>query len=183
MCSNYEKQLQAIQGQEAETRDQVSICAAATMSVCFQALTPVFQVKKLQVMLRQANEQLERTMTDKQNLEDSVQAGNKEMAAKVWNVFLLFSTFTVSPHFLQTLLMPYLCKRFHFTLLGLERVFSRAMLPLCLWFLSFLPVFFSSSCLFWDAASFDCVFPQFISFKNRQTSTLLAAYLIGKNSG
>uniref|UniRef100_A0A674NU71 Rabaptin, RAB GTPase binding effector protein 1 n=1 Tax=Takifugu rubripes TaxID=31033 RepID=A0A674NU71_TAKRU len=52
MCSNYEKQLQAIQGQEAETRDQV---------------------KKLQVMLRQANEQLERTMTDKQNLEDSVQ--------------------------------------------------------------------------------------------------------------
>ncbi|XP_003971004.2 rab GTPase-binding effector protein 1 [Takifugu rubripes] len=62
MCSNYEKQLQAIQGQEAETRDQV---------------------KKLQVMLRQANEQLERTMTDKQNLEDSVQAGNKETAAKV----------------------------------------------------------------------------------------------------
>lgn len=44
-------------------------------------------MKKLQVMLRQANDQLERTMTDKQNLEDSVQAGNKETAAKVWNVF------------------------------------------------------------------------------------------------
>uniref|UniRef100_A0A7N9B1M1 Rab GTPase-binding effector protein 1 n=1 Tax=Mastacembelus armatus TaxID=205130 RepID=A0A7N9B1M1_9TELE len=62
MCSNYEKQLQAIQGQEAETRDQV---------------------KKLQVMLRQANDQLERTMTEKQNLEDSVKLGNEETAAKV----------------------------------------------------------------------------------------------------
>ncbi|MED6242768.1 hypothetical protein ATANTOWER_009481, partial [Ataeniobius toweri] len=51
MCSNYEKQLQVIQGQEAETRDQV---------------------KKLQVMLRQANDQLERTMTEKQSLEESV---------------------------------------------------------------------------------------------------------------
>lgn len=62
MCSNYEKQLQAIQGQEAETRDQV---------------------KKLQVMLRQANDQLERTMTEKQSLEDSVKAGNEETTAKV----------------------------------------------------------------------------------------------------
>ncbi|XP_068456064.1 rab GTPase-binding effector protein 1 [Clinocottus analis] len=62
MCSNYEKQLQAIQGQEAETRDQV---------------------KKLQVMLRQANDQLERTMTEKQNLEDSVKVGNEETSAKV----------------------------------------------------------------------------------------------------
>ncbi|XP_035481467.1 rab GTPase-binding effector protein 1 isoform X4 [Scophthalmus maximus] len=62
MCSNYEKQLQAIQGQEAETRDQV---------------------KKLQVMLRQANDQLERTMTEKQTLEDSVKSGNEETAAKV----------------------------------------------------------------------------------------------------
>ncbi|XP_070699581.1 rab GTPase-binding effector protein 1 [Pempheris klunzingeri] len=62
MCSNYEKQLQAIQGQEAETRDQV---------------------KKLQVMLRQANDQLERTMTEKQSLEDSVKAGNEETATKV----------------------------------------------------------------------------------------------------
>ncbi|XP_034405575.1 rab GTPase-binding effector protein 1 isoform X2 [Cyclopterus lumpus] len=62
MCSNYEKQLQSIQGQEAETRDQV---------------------KKLQVMLRQANDQLERTMTEKQNLEDSVKLGNEETAAKV----------------------------------------------------------------------------------------------------
>lgn len=42
-----------------------------------------FQVKKLQVMLRQANDQLERTMTEKQNLEDSVKQGNEETAAKV----------------------------------------------------------------------------------------------------
>uniref|UniRef100_A0A672ZTI6 Rab GTPase-binding effector protein 1 n=1 Tax=Sphaeramia orbicularis TaxID=375764 RepID=A0A672ZTI6_9TELE len=62
MCSNYEKQLQVIQGQEADTRDQV---------------------KKLQQMLRQANDQLERTMTEKQNLEDSVKSGNEETAAKV----------------------------------------------------------------------------------------------------
>ncbi|KAA8586594.1 rab GTPase-binding effector protein 1 isoform X2 [Etheostoma spectabile] len=62
MCSNYEKQLQAIQGQEAETRDQV---------------------KKVQVMLRQANDQLERTMTEKQTLEDSVKVCNEETAAKV----------------------------------------------------------------------------------------------------
>lgn len=62
MCSNYEKQLQVIQGQEAETRDQV---------------------KKLQVMLRQANDQLERTMAEKQELEDSVKLVNEESAAKV----------------------------------------------------------------------------------------------------
>ncbi|CAN9501044.1 unnamed protein product [Ophioblennius macclurei] len=62
MCSNYEKQLQVIQGQEAETRDQV---------------------KKLQVMLRQANDQLERTMTEKVSLEDSVRTGNEETAVKV----------------------------------------------------------------------------------------------------
>uniref|UniRef100_A0AAQ5XED6 Rab GTPase-binding effector protein 1 n=1 Tax=Amphiprion ocellaris TaxID=80972 RepID=A0AAQ5XED6_AMPOC len=57
MCSNYEKQLQAIQGQEAETRDQV---------------------KKLQVMLRQANDQMERAMAEKQTLEDSVKVSNEE---------------------------------------------------------------------------------------------------------
>ncbi|KAJ8267245.1 hypothetical protein GJAV_G00140280 [Gymnothorax javanicus] len=62
MCSNYEKQLQVIQGQEAETRDQV---------------------KKLQVMLRQANDQLERTITDKQELEDYVKQSNEETTAKV----------------------------------------------------------------------------------------------------
>ncbi|KAM3868802.1 rab GTPase-binding effector protein 1 [Diretmus argenteus] len=62
MCSNYEKQLQVIQGQEAETRDQV---------------------KKLQVMLRQANDQLERTMAEKQEVEDSVKLGNEEATAKV----------------------------------------------------------------------------------------------------
>uniref|UniRef100_A0A671NX97 Rab GTPase-binding effector protein 1 n=1 Tax=Sinocyclocheilus anshuiensis TaxID=1608454 RepID=A0A671NX97_9TELE len=57
MCSNYEKQLQVIQGQEAETRDQV---------------------KKLQAMLRQANDQLERTMNERQELEDSVKQANEE---------------------------------------------------------------------------------------------------------
>ncbi|XP_054902770.1 rab GTPase-binding effector protein 1 [Poeciliopsis prolifica] len=62
MCSNYEKQLQAIQGQEAETRDQV---------------------KKLQAMLRQANDQLERTMMEKQSLEESIKVGNEETDAKV----------------------------------------------------------------------------------------------------
>ncbi|KAF7661375.1 hypothetical protein LDENG_00262590 [Lucifuga dentata] len=62
MCSNYEKQLQAIQGQEAETRDQV---------------------KKLQVMLRQANDHLERTTSEKQELEDSIKVGNEETTAKV----------------------------------------------------------------------------------------------------
>uniref|UniRef100_A0A3P9KHX8 Rab GTPase-binding effector protein 1 n=1 Tax=Oryzias latipes TaxID=8090 RepID=A0A3P9KHX8_ORYLA len=62
MCSNYEKQLQAIQGQEADTRDQV---------------------KKLQVMLRQANDHLDRTMMEKQNLEDSINMGNEENAAQV----------------------------------------------------------------------------------------------------
>uniref|UniRef100_A0A9J8CQM6 Rabaptin, RAB GTPase binding effector protein 1 n=1 Tax=Cyprinus carpio carpio TaxID=630221 RepID=A0A9J8CQM6_CYPCA len=55
MCSNYEKQLQVIQGQEAETRDQV---------------------KKLQAMLRQANDQLERTMNERQEFEDSVKQSN-----------------------------------------------------------------------------------------------------------
>lgn len=62
LCSNYEKQLQVIQGQEAETRDQV---------------------KKLQQMLRQANEQLERTMVEKLSLEDSLTQGNEETTAKV----------------------------------------------------------------------------------------------------
>lgn len=40
-------------------------------------------MKKLQVMLRQANDQLERTMTEKQSLEESMKAGNEETAAKV----------------------------------------------------------------------------------------------------
>ncbi|XP_077595998.1 rab GTPase-binding effector protein 1 [Stigmatopora nigra] len=62
MCSNYEKQLQVIQRQEADTRDQV---------------------KKLQAMLRQANDHLDKTMMEKQNLEDSVKLGNEETTAKV----------------------------------------------------------------------------------------------------
>ncbi|XP_016148237.1 rab GTPase-binding effector protein 1-like [Sinocyclocheilus grahami] len=61
MCSNYEKQLQVIQGQEAETRDQV---------------------KKLQAMLRQSNDQLERMMNERQELEDSVKQANEETTAK-----------------------------------------------------------------------------------------------------
>uniref|UniRef100_A0A8B9HDX3 Rabaptin, RAB GTPase binding effector protein 1 n=1 Tax=Astyanax mexicanus TaxID=7994 RepID=A0A8B9HDX3_ASTMX len=67
MCSNYEKQLQVIQGQEAETRDQV---------------------KKLQAMIRQVNEQLERTMKEKQELEDSVKQGNEETSTKVTALML-----------------------------------------------------------------------------------------------
>uniref|UniRef100_UPI00398F2429 rab GTPase-binding effector protein 1 isoform X4 n=1 Tax=Pristiophorus japonicus TaxID=55135 RepID=UPI00398F2429 len=62
MCSNYEKQLQGIQVQEAETRDQV---------------------KKLQVMLRQANEQLERTMKEKQELEDYVKKSSEDTSNQV----------------------------------------------------------------------------------------------------
>ncbi|XP_074046587.1 rab GTPase-binding effector protein 1 [Macrotis lagotis] len=57
MCSNYEKQLQGIQTQEAETRDQV---------------------KKLQVMLRQANDQLEKTTKDKQELEELMSQSSEE---------------------------------------------------------------------------------------------------------
>ncbi|KAK2111587.1 Rab GTPase-binding effector protein 1 [Saguinus oedipus] len=57
MCSNYEKQLQGIQIQEAETRDQV---------------------KKLQLMLRQANDQLEKTMKDKQELEDFIKQSTED---------------------------------------------------------------------------------------------------------
>ncbi|XP_067866146.1 rab GTPase-binding effector protein 1 isoform X2 [Heterodontus francisci] len=62
MCSNYEKQLQGIQVQEAETRDQV---------------------KKLQVMLRQANEQLERTMKEKQELEDYVKQSSDDTSSQM----------------------------------------------------------------------------------------------------
>ena len=132
MCSNYEKQLQAIQGQEAETRDQVCVFSVDFLTFFITSnhgmawtelpqsatenchmmewnltklLSQVFhlisnlhkkcslegilpftplQVKKLQGILRQANDQLERTMTEKQNLEDSVKVGNEETAAKVW---------------------------------------------------------------------------------------------------
>ncbi|KAJ6655757.1 hypothetical protein lerEdw1_004810 [Lerista edwardsae] len=57
MCSNYEKQLQGIQIQEAETRDQV---------------------KKLQVMLRQANDQLEKAMREKQELEGHMKQSTED---------------------------------------------------------------------------------------------------------
>ncbi|KAM9750246.1 rab GTPase-binding effector protein 1 isoform 3-T3 [Dama dama] len=62
MCSNYEKQLQGIQIQEAETRDQV---------------------KKLQVMLRQANDQLEKTMKDKQELEDFIKQSTEDSSHQI----------------------------------------------------------------------------------------------------
>ncbi|XP_028354554.1 rab GTPase-binding effector protein 1 isoform X3 [Physeter macrocephalus] len=62
MCSNYEKQLQGIQIQEAETRDQV---------------------KKLQVMLRQANDQLEKTMRDKQELEDFIKQSTEDSSHQI----------------------------------------------------------------------------------------------------
>ncbi|XP_047612850.1 rab GTPase-binding effector protein 1 isoform X3 [Phacochoerus africanus] len=62
MCSNYEKQLQGIQIQEAETRDQV---------------------KKLQVMLRQANDQLEKTMKEKQELEDFIKQSTEDASHQI----------------------------------------------------------------------------------------------------
>ncbi|XP_051681283.1 rab GTPase-binding effector protein 1 isoform X2 [Oryctolagus cuniculus] len=62
MCSNYEKQLQGLQIQEAETREQV---------------------KKLQVMLRQANDQLEKTMKDKQELEDFIKQSTEDSSHQI----------------------------------------------------------------------------------------------------
>nr|XP_034994706.1 rab GTPase-binding effector protein 1 isoform X1 [Zootoca vivipara] len=62
MCSNYEKQLQGIQIQEAETRDQV---------------------KKLQVMLRQANDQLEKTMHKKQELEEYMKQSTEDSGNQI----------------------------------------------------------------------------------------------------
>ncbi|XP_058020378.1 rab GTPase-binding effector protein 1 [Ahaetulla prasina] len=62
MCSNYEKQLQGIQIQEAETRDQV---------------------KKLQMMLRQANDQLEKTIREKQELEEFMKQSSEDSANQI----------------------------------------------------------------------------------------------------
>ncbi|XP_040192619.1 rab GTPase-binding effector protein 1 isoform X2 [Rana temporaria] len=62
MCSNYEKQLQGIQTQEAETRDQV---------------------KKLQVMLRQANDQSDKSLKEKQELEDYLKQNSDETAKQI----------------------------------------------------------------------------------------------------
>ncbi|XP_029467860.1 rab GTPase-binding effector protein 1 isoform X2 [Rhinatrema bivittatum] len=67
MCFNYEKQLQGIQVQEAETRDQV---------------------KKLQVMLRQANDQLEKTMKDKQELEDYMKQSTDDTTQQISGLVL-----------------------------------------------------------------------------------------------
>ncbi|XP_034276784.1 rab GTPase-binding effector protein 1 [Pantherophis guttatus] len=62
MCSNYEKQLQGIQIQEAETRDQV---------------------KKLQIMLRQANDQLEKTIREKQELEEFMKQSSEDSVNQI----------------------------------------------------------------------------------------------------
>ncbi|XP_073446667.1 rab GTPase-binding effector protein 1 [Dendrobates tinctorius] len=62
MCSNYEKQLQGIQTQEAETRDQV---------------------KKLQLMLRQTNDQFDKTLKDKQELEDYMKQNTEETTNQI----------------------------------------------------------------------------------------------------
>ncbi|KAM6466357.1 rab GTPase-binding effector protein 1 isoform 1-T1 [Liasis olivaceus] len=62
MCSNYEKQLQGIQIQEAETRDQV---------------------KKLQMMLRQANDQLEKVMREKQELEEFMKQSSEDSVNQI----------------------------------------------------------------------------------------------------
>ncbi|XP_075051057.1 rab GTPase-binding effector protein 1 isoform X1 [Mixophyes fleayi] len=76
MCSNYEKQLQGIQTQEAETRDQV---------------------KKLQVMLRQANDQLEKSLKDKQELEQYMKHNTEETTNQI-------STLTLRAQDSETLL-------------------------------------------------------------------------------
>jgi len=55
------------------------------MYVCLCLSVCLCQVKKLQMMLRQANDQLERTMAEKQELEDSVKLVNEEFTAKVGN--------------------------------------------------------------------------------------------------
>ncbi|XP_039110471.1 rab GTPase-binding effector protein 1 isoform X1 [Hyaena hyaena] len=62
MCSNYEKQLQGLQTQEAETRDQV---------------------KKLQAMLRQANDQLERTLRERHGLEAALRRSAEDTSLQI----------------------------------------------------------------------------------------------------
>ncbi|XP_027737895.1 rab GTPase-binding effector protein 1 isoform X2 [Empidonax traillii] len=84
MCSNYEKQLQGIQIQEAETRDQV---------------------KKLQVMLRQANDQLEKTMKEKQELEDYMKQSAEDSSNQI---SLLMAKCQKSENFLSELQQAFL---------------------------------------------------------------------------
>ncbi|KFW86374.1 Rab GTPase-binding effector protein 1, partial [Manacus vitellinus] len=84
MCSNYEKQLQGIQIQEAETRDQV---------------------KKLQVMLRQANDQLEKTMKKKQELEDYMKQSAEDSSNQI---SLLMAKCQKSENFLSELQQAFL---------------------------------------------------------------------------
>ncbi|KFO75644.1 Rab GTPase-binding effector protein 1, partial [Cuculus canorus] len=84
MCSNYEKQLQGIQIQEAETRDQV---------------------KKLQVMLRQANDQLEKTVKDKQELEEYMKQSAEDSSNQI---SLLMAQCQKSENFLSELQQAFL---------------------------------------------------------------------------
>lgn len=50
---------------------------------CLSSFDLTTQVKKLQVMLRQANDQLERTMKDKQELEDYMKQSTEDSATQV----------------------------------------------------------------------------------------------------
>lgn len=110
--------------------------SASAARWCVSSNQPLFQVKKLQVMLRQANEQLERTMTDKQNLEDCVQAANTETAAKVANIFLLclrLSTFLANSYIhsrLESQTCWKNCNNFHLVLLELKQISGGASLHL-----------------------------------------------------
>ncbi|CAN0048587.1 unnamed protein product [Lampetra planeri] len=62
MCSNYEQQLQTIQAQEADTRDQL---------------------KRLHTMLRQANEQLEKVGKERDELEDASRRSAEDCAQQI----------------------------------------------------------------------------------------------------
>nr|XP_014353070.1 PREDICTED: rab GTPase-binding effector protein 1 isoform X1 [Latimeria chalumnae] len=73
MCSNYEKRLQGIQVQEAEIKDQ---------KPSNRTESPIL-VKKLQVMLRQANDQLDRTTKDKQELEDYMKQSTEDTTNQI----------------------------------------------------------------------------------------------------
>lgn len=60
------------------------------------------QVKKLQAMLRQANDQLERTISEKQELEDSVKQGHEETNTKVGSIFIIHRRASQHPAVSQT---------------------------------------------------------------------------------
>uniref|UniRef100_UPI00358FCC55 rab GTPase-binding effector protein 1 isoform X2 n=1 Tax=Myxine glutinosa TaxID=7769 RepID=UPI00358FCC55 len=62
MCSNYEQQLQGVQAQEAETRDQL---------------------KRLQIMLRQVNEQLEVEAREREQVDEKARLLGEECGCKL----------------------------------------------------------------------------------------------------